>query len=1427
MNISGKISQIPTPGRHLLHFRGDTLTFELTAPADATGSAWVRTNIGHADIARRQIIQAVTRDLPPLARDWFDIPLQPVAPGRFRATLPLCEVGHFQAKCFFLEAGTSEPAWPAGDNTVVNVAPAESCAANIVYNAFVRQFGPNKSGQFEPDPIRRDGIATLDRDRYTVIPPSGTFRDLIRELDFIVGELGCRILQLLPIHPTPTTYARMGRFGSPYAALSFTEVDPALAEFDPKATPLEQFIELVDAVHERSARIYLDVAINHTGWAASLHETHPEWLVRDPEGRIEVPGAWGVRWEDLTRLDFTHKDLWQYMADVFLRWCRRGVDGFRCDAGYMIPVEAWRYIVASVRSRFPDTVFLLEGLGGKLSVTREILSRANFDAAYSELFQNFTRGQIEYYLPEPLDISRSDGLMLHFAETHDNNRLAARSRVYARMRTALCALLADHGAFGFANGVEWYAAEKIIVHEAPSLNWGAVPNQVDWIRRLSDLLKTHPAFHAEVDLKMLQQGNGDFIVMRRRHRLSGRTLLVAANLDDHQPVTAAWNPRQAEIAAAEWVDLLTGERVVLQKAATRQLLPLAAGQVMCLSPDPADLALIDHRRARPLGLPERIAHQCLRAKALEVRQILGETADLGSFDPDAAAARLAADPAGFCQEVAPADAPPRVTRWQWPTDCRRMVMLPPGHFLLVSAAAPFHARILQDGRTLAAEKSLAQQGETHFALFAPLPTPRRHQRQKLKVTVFTPGRSSHAQGPLLQLAAAQDAAVMRVFSHTEISRRQPLFLATNGRGGMTHLPVMWGRLESRYDAILAANLDPEVPEDRRILFTRCRGWLVYQGYSQALCFDCLHQFRLDAPSRGTWHFHVPTGQGQHVFLALTLEMAPLQNRVSLRFQRLPAEGKAARLDDHRPVELILRPDIEDRSFHDTTKAYTGPEKTFAAAVQPAADGFRFAPAGDHALALQLRGGRFTVAPEWTYMVHRGLEATRGLDPDSDLFSPGYFSCALAGGDRVDLTAEAEVRSSAVPTAAVLPPPEDLPLRWPLAEALSSALDHYLVKRGALCSVIAGYPWFLDWGRDALIVVRGLIAAGKTAPAAAVLKQFGQFAENGTLPNMIRGQDAGNRDTSDAPLWFVVACDDLLRKHRNRRFLETDCGGRSLREVLLSLGTALIAGTPNGVRMDGESGLLYSPGHFTWMDTNFPAGTLRAGYPVEIQALWYAALAALNRIDPENAGGPWQKTAARVRRGLQRHFWLEQHGYLADCLHAEPGTPPQRAEIDDALRPNQLFALTLGALSAPDACRRVLTACETLLVPGAIRSLADRPVSRPHKILHHGRLLNDPQNPYQGHYLGDEDTRRKPAYHNGTAWTWVFPSFCEAWALTYGKPGHATALAWLASSTRLLNRGCCAQMPEIVDGDAPHPQRGCDAQAWGVSELLRVWRKLCA
>ena len=131
----------------------------------------------------------------------------------------------------------------------------------------------------------------------------------------------------------------------------------------------------------------------------------------------------------------------------------------------------------------------------------------------------------------------------------------------------------------------------------------------------------------------------------------------------------------------------------------------------------------------------------------------------------------------------------------------------------------------------------------------------------------------------------------------------------------------------------------------------------------------------------------------------------------------------------------------------------------------------------------------------------------------------------------------------------------------------------------------------------------------------------------------------------------------------------------------------------------------------------------------------------------------------------------------------------------------------------------------IIVPGAIRSLADRPLRRPLEIIHQGRIINTPFQPYVGKYMGDEDTQRKPAYHNGTAWTWLFPSFCEAWVCAYGDAAKETAGAWLSSSIGLINSGCIGHIPEILDGDFPHTQRGCDAQAWGLSEWLRVWFRL--
>jgi predicted glycogen debranching enzyme len=1228
----------------------------------------------------------------------------------------------------------------------------------------------------------------------------------------------------------------MGRFGSPYAALSFTAVDPALAEFDPQATPLEQFIELVDAVHQRHAKIMIDIAINHTGWAARLHETHPHWLVRSPEGRIEVPGAWGVAWEDLTKLDYSQPSLWQYMADVFLTWCRRGVDGFRCDAGYMIPAAAWKYMIAKVRAQFPDVIFLLEGLGGKISVTRDLLNTANLNWAYSELFQNYDRAQIEHYLPEAIDISKTDGIMVNFAETHDNLRLARQSETYARMRTALCALSSHNGAFGFANGVEWFAAEKINVHDAPSLNWGAESNQVAEIRRLNDLLKAHPAFHENAAFSMHHKTDGNFIVLKRQHPGSEKWLLIIVNLDSENRTAAAWEPLSIGPNPSTFYDLLSGEEIAVASSNGLDTLQLEPGQVLCLSASAEDLQQVKNSPTQPFSLPERIEQQRLYAKALEVVSYHQEIKHIENFDLKQAARQLKENPADFCSRHYPHDRQPRVIVWQWPRDLRREVMIPPDHFMLIRSDTPFRARILDDERIVAAEVSFAgtDGNGNHFALFLPLETPQTLKPRTLALTAyaFTDTRCCrHEVARLLFLPRPENVRVKQIIKHSELLNEDFIFLGTNGRGAMLHCPVSWGNLTSRYDGLLAANLNLHYPEDRRVMFSRCRAWVVFQGYSQALNTDCLEMFRLKTDSSGIWQYNIPTGQGENVLITIRVKMIKDQNSVVLSIYRHPANHLPERLADSKPVTIILRPDIEDRNFHALTKAYQGPENQWPRAVSAFADGFHFEPDANHYLKVQISDGSFVWQPEWLYMVKRPKDAGRGQDPDSDLFSPGYLSASVEGNQTVTLRADAcfkneiPLESPPIPHLTPLAALEKEAGDETFSEILKTSLDHYVVKRGDLKTVIAGYPWFLDWGRDALIFVRGMVAAGKMADARDIIMQFARFENQGTLPNMIQAESAANRDTSDAPLWLIVACADWVRAETDGPFLDSDCGGRSMRQILLSIGQSIKAGTPNGVRMDPQSGLIFSPTHFSWMDTNHPAGTPRQGYPIEIQALWHAALCFLSEIDSDETAEDWQQLAQQVQDTILKYFWQPDLGYLSDCLHAVAGQPAKDATPDDALRPNQLLAITLGAIREPQKCKQILAACQQLLVPGAIRSLADQPLRYGLEIYHQGKLINDPHHPYQGRYAGDEDTRRKPAYHNGTAWTWLFPSFCEAWAITYGEESIETARSWLTSSTRLIESGCLGHIPEILDGDYPHTERGCAAQAWGASELLRVWLKL--
>ena len=416
--------------------------------------------------------------------------------------------------------------------------------------------------------------------------------------------------------------------------------------------------------------------------------------------------------------------------------------------------------------------------------------------------------------------------------------------------------------------------------------------------------------------------------------------------------------------------------------------------------------------------------------------------------------------------------------------------------------------------------------------------------------------------------------------------------------------------------------------------------------------------------------------------------------------------------------------------------------------------------------------------------------------------------------------------------------------------LERAAKQFVVRRDDFKTVIAGYPWFLDWGRDSLICARGLLAAGLVDEVKQILLTFAKFEQDGTLPNTIHGNDVSNRDTTDAPLWFAVVCEDLADKTFFN--VRADAGGRTVRDVLTSIAENYSRGTPNGIRMDADSALIWSPSHFTWMDTNYPAGTPREGYPVEIQALWIRLLRLLEKISAAGEQKKWRELADRATASFEKLFWLEDKGWFADVLLAGPRVIARDATPSDALRSNCLFAISLGifggngggdasspsharnfgdlrddGVAATRAQRCVAAAAKYLVIPGALRSLAPLPVAVPLAIYRDGQLLNNPPEPYWPRYEGDEDTRRKPAYHNGTAWTWTFPTFCEALAAAWNFSPEAVAAAqsYLGSAEKLLNEGCLGQLPEILDGDATHTPRGCDAQAWGATEALRVWKML--
>jgi predicted glycogen debranching enzyme len=368
--------------------------------------------------------------------------------------------------------------------------------------------------------------------------------------------------------------------------------------------------------------------------------------------------------------------------------------------------------------------------------------------------------------------------------------------------------------------------------------------------------------------------------------------------------------------------------------------------------------------------------------------------------------------------------------------------------------------------------------------------------------------------------------------------------------------------------------------------------------------------------------------------------------------------------------------------------------------------------------------------------------------------------------------------------------------------LTLAADQFVVKRGEdLKTLIAGYHWFSDWGRDTMISLPGIcLVTGRFDDAKKILRAFAQSASKGMLPN--RFPDAGEQpeyNTVDATLWFFVAIYKYLQATNDEKFV---------RDELMPILRDIIAwhdrGTRYRIHVDSD-GLLYAgePGvQLTWMDARVGdwVVTPRIGKPVEVNALWYNALRAMAVFAARvgKPAEPYRELADRVAAAFER-FWYAPGGYCHDVIDTPTGDDP-------TLRPNQILAVSLPESPLPPERRRTVVdaVAARLLTSYGLRSLAP----------------DHPQ--YQGRYGGDQRAR-DGAYHQGTVWAWLLGPFALAHFRVHGDA--AAARSFLRPLADHLNDHGVGSIAEIFEGDPPHRPDGCIAQAWSVAETLRAWHEV--
>ncbi|MGM0497252.1 MAG: amylo-alpha-1,6-glucosidase [Bacteroidota bacterium] len=1418
------VNQNPRPGNQLIYREGDFILIELTLSTEIKGKAYLRTNLFSPEKKRLETIDKAEANIPRRYQEWGDFAMTRKNPGSYYIELPLTSIGYFEAKACFIPDEGNEPVWPEGKNIFIKVEPAETTIGNSIYCAFVRLFMEEETITKINDSLKH---YSSEKDKLTIIPESGKFRNLISKLDFIIDELGFDIIMLLPIHPVPTTYARMGLFGSPYASLDFYNVDPALAEFDEKTTPIQQFTELTDAVHAKSARLFMDIPANHTGWASQLQVHHPGYFIKDNKGRFISPGAWGITWSDLSELDYSKKGLWKYMADVFLFWCEKGVDGFRCDAGYMIPEKAWKYIISKVRIQYPETIFLLEGLGGKKETTENLLTESNLNWAYSEMFQNYNQEEMDWYISEFSEISLKKGPLVNFSETHDNERLASVSKAFSRLRNGLTALLSDTGTFAITCGVEWFADEKIDVHRLTSMNWGNEANQAEFIKLLNNILKTHPGFQSGTRITKMHTSFNNSIAYLREPVQSRDKLAIVANLSDTENNVYIDKEMGSHFLKTH-IDLITGDEIKLKDNERDYIIGLNPYQIIALTNNDNYLQTIAKDKIGEHSKKIK-SERALKKQLIALFEPFQD--NLSEKFIESKMQEFKENPYRFF--FSNFEERPPVIKWLYPQDAKREVTIPDGTPLLIQSSHKFRYKLQNQNYSIISGESYHLEDEYFVSIIPPKLFEKANPEFQIQLEIIQEREIIKETGHLLVARKEELFNNKNKFGQSDIHNNKTLLsLAVNNKSGISSLRGAFSNIQSKYDGMISANMNEKFPEDRQIMLTRIRGWTMYKGFSRAITEEYQKSFE-HYQNTTEYYFEMPVGGGLHAPITMTFKFDESENLLTTQIKRLNKTDISAPPAD-QAVTIIIRPDIENRNHHELTKAFTGAEQKWPKNTEHHEKGFNFGDK-DKVLIIDIENGNFTREDEWQYMVPHPVEKERGMDGDSDLFSPGYFSISLKANEETTIYAAAGLQKSIKHLTGLRYKLKSdikfLPEIHDIGKVLKRSIRKFIVERNSNKTVIAGYPWFTDWGRDTLICLRGIISAGFKNEAKSIIKEFASFEKEGTLPNLIRGGDTSNRDTSDAPLWLFVAVDGLLKQEKDI-VNDMDCNGRTLKEVLRSIAEHYINETPNGIKMDPESALIYSPTHYTWMDTNHPAGTPREGYPIEIQALWFHALKLLSSLFPDEK--QWEDLYKKVQHSIRYYFLINNKTsrqvpktqmYLSDCLHTKGFQPAREAAPDDHLRPNQLFAITFEAINDVNICGEILSSCEELLIPGAIRTLADRETEYELPIYHQNKLVNNPSHPYAGRYSGNEDSSRKPAYHNGTAWTWPFPSYCEALVKIYGEKAYSRASDILSTSIKLFNSGCINQLPEILDGNYPHLQKGCYAQGWSITEFYRVAKLL--